>query len=132
MQYRVQSFRDSRQETMFNQVLEKLLIYAAGSGVSSGQRLETALGRFDSACRYPQKESRNVVSGLRCWNTLLLQPRRNRFIKCEIGRNCRCRRADGIELVFRSNWKDSSNGSEEFKCRRIGGIDCRGAQSFCR
>ena len=68
MQNRVQTFRDSRQDAVFNQVFEKLLIYAAGSGVSSGQRLETALGRFNSASRYSQKESRNVVSGLRCWN----------------------------------------------------------------
>jgi hypothetical protein len=30
------------QETMFNQVFQKLLIYAAGSGVSSGQRVETS------------------------------------------------------------------------------------------
>ncbi len=30
VQNRVQSFRDSRQEAMFNQVFEKLLIYAAG------------------------------------------------------------------------------------------------------
>ena len=116
---------------MFIQVFEKLLIYAAGSGVSSGQRLETALGRFDSACRYPPKESCNVVSGLRCWKTLLLQPRRNRFIKREIGRNCRSRRADCIEFVFPFNWKDSSNGIEEFKGYRIVGIDSRGAQSLC-
>ena len=116
---------------MFIQVFEKLLIYAAGSGVSSGQRLETALGRFDSACRYPPKESCNVVSGLRCWNTLLLQARRNRFIKCEIGRNCRSRRAACIEFVFPFNWKDSSNGIEEFKGYRIVGIDSRGAQSLC-
>jgi hypothetical protein len=81
VQNRVQSFRDSRQEAVFNQVFEKLLIYATGSGVSSGQGLETAPGRFDSAGRYPQEESGNVVSGLRCWNTLPLQPRRNRFIK---------------------------------------------------
>jgi hypothetical protein len=37
VQNRVQSFRDSRHEAMFNQVFEKLFIYAAGSGVSSGQ-----------------------------------------------------------------------------------------------
>lgn len=37
LQNRVQSFRDSRQEAMFNQVFEKLLIYAAGGGVSSGE-----------------------------------------------------------------------------------------------
>ena len=35
-------FRDSRQETMFNQVFEKLLSYAAGSGMSSGQHEITA------------------------------------------------------------------------------------------
>jgi hypothetical protein len=55
---------------MFNQICEKLLIYAAGSGVTGGQCLETALKRFDSAARYSQKESCNIVSGLRCWNTL--------------------------------------------------------------
>jgi len=57
---------------MFSQVFEKLLIYAAGNGVNLGQRLETALGRFDSPGRYPQKEPCNVLSGVRCWNTLLL------------------------------------------------------------
>jgi len=117
---------------MFNQVFEKLLIYAAGSGMSSGQRLETALGRFDNACRYPQKESSNVVSSLQCWNTLLLQPRRNRFIKCEIGRNCRSRSADCIELVSPSSRKDRANASEEFKGHRLGRIDCCGAQLSCR
>jgi len=132
MQNRIQSLRDSRQEAPLNQVFEKLLIYAAGRRVCSGQRLETTIGRVDSASRYPQKESRDVVSGLRCWNTLLLQPRRNRFIKCEIGRNCRSRGTNCIELVFPFNWKNSSNGSEEFKGHRIGGIDRRGAQSFCR
>ena len=63
MQNRIQSLRDSRQEAPLNQVFEKLLIYAAGCRVCSGQRLETALGRVDSASRYPQKESCNVVSG---------------------------------------------------------------------
>ncbi len=33
----VQGFRDTRQDAVFNQVFQKLLIYAAGSGVSSGQ-----------------------------------------------------------------------------------------------
>src|SRR5580704_1957897 len=132
MQNRVQSFRDSRQEAMFNHVFEKLLIDAPSSGVGGSQGLETALGRFDSACRYSQKESSNVVSSSRCWNTLPLQPRRNRFIKCEIGPNCRSRRADCIELVFLFSWKNSSNGSEEFKGHRVAGIDCRGAQSSCR
>src|SRR5579863_7963258 len=74
----------------------------------------------------------NVVSSLRCWNTLLLQPRGNRFIKCEIGRNRCGRSADCIELVFTSTWKDSANGSKEFKGQRIGWTDVRGAQSFCR
>jgi hypothetical protein len=37
VQNRVQSFRDARQKAMFNQVFEKLLIYAAGSGVNRGQ-----------------------------------------------------------------------------------------------
>jgi hypothetical protein len=43
---------------MFNQVFEKLLVYAPDSGVTSSQRLETVLGRASTAPVVTPKKSR--------------------------------------------------------------------------